>query len=239
MCPVTSSLLVTVIITSVSCCQHDILCYVYVYCVCVCVVSYEQCLTMLSPRLSDRCRVGEFRGTVKREKALEPLELKDFPEPPLPVTNEESPDIRSTAALYDPLPVTSAPCPAYHRATSISYQSLETDLLPSDESYTEPQTSIPQLYTQLQPGTRRTGPVSPPRQDHSKYPQNTHSQESLSGSQGRASASHVPVSSHFASGPTHSPRGDSEQSRGLVEREQEAVHQVVPSNPGSALPATP
>ncbi|XP_045543197.1 protein Shroom2 isoform X2 [Salmo salar] len=190
-------------------------------------------------RLSDRCRVGEFRGTVKREKALEPLELKDFPEPPLPVTNEESPDIRSTAALYDPLPVTSAPCPAYHRATSISYQSLETDLLPSDESYTEPQTSIPQLYTQLQPGTRRTGPVSPPRQDHSKYPQNTHSQESLSGSQGRASASHVPVSSHFASGPTHSPRGDSEQSRGLVEREQEAVHQVVPSNPGSALPALP
>ncbi|XP_055799941.1 protein Shroom2-like isoform X2 [Salvelinus fontinalis] len=183
-------------------------------------------------RLSDRCRVGEFRGSVKREKALEPLELKDFPEPPPPVTNEESPDIRSTAAPFDPLPVTSAPCPAYHRPTSISYQPLETDLPPPDESYTEPQTSMPQLYTQLQSGTRRKGPIPPPRQDHSRHSQNAHSQESLSGSQGGASASHAPVSSH-------SPRGDSEQSRGLVEREQEAVRQVVPSNPGPALPALP
>ncbi|KAM9479127.1 protein Shroom2-like isoform 2-T2 [Salvelinus alpinus] len=166
-------------------------------------------------RLSDRCRVGEFRGRVKREKALEPLELKDFPEPPPPVTNEESPDIRSTAAPYDPL------------------------LPPPDESYTVPQTSMPQLYTQLQSGTRRKGPIPPPRQDHSRHSQNTHSQESLSGSQGGASASHAPVSSHFASGPTHSPRGDSEQSRGLVEREQEVVRQVVPSNPGPALPALP
>ncbi|XP_024260431.2 protein Shroom2-like [Oncorhynchus tshawytscha] len=180
-------------------------------------------------RLSDRCRVGEFRGRVKREKALEPLDLKDFPEPPPPVTNEESPDIRST----------SAPCPAYHSPTSISYQPLETDFPPPDESYTEPKTSIPQLHTQLQSGTRRKGPLPPPRQDHSRHPQNTHSQESLSGSQGGASASHAPVSSHFASGPTHSPRGDSDQSRGLVEREQETVHQVVPSNPGPALPALP
>nr|XP_046155847.1 protein Shroom2 isoform X2 [Oncorhynchus gorbuscha] len=180
-------------------------------------------------RLSDRCRVGEFRGRVKREKALEPLELKDFPEPPPPVTNEESPDIRST----------SAPCPAYHSPTSISYQPLETDFPPPDESYTEPKTSIPQVHIQLQSGTRRKGPLPPPRQDHSRHPQNTHSQESLSGSQGGASASHAPVSSHFASGSTHSPRGDSEQSRGLVEREQETVHQVVPSNPGPALPALP
>ncbi|XP_064792330.1 protein Shroom2 isoform X2 [Oncorhynchus masou masou] len=180
-------------------------------------------------RLSDRCCVGEFRGRVKREKALEPLELKDFPEPPPPVTNEESPDIRST----------SAPCPAYHSPTSISYQPLETDFPPPDESYTEPKTSIPQLHIQLQSGTRRKGPLPPPRQDHSRHPQNTHSQESLSVSQGGASASHAPVSSHFASGPTHSPRGDCEQSRGLVEREQETVHQVVPSNPGPALPALP
>ncbi|XP_036834924.1 protein Shroom2 isoform X2 [Oncorhynchus mykiss] len=180
-------------------------------------------------RLSDRCRVGEFRGRVKREKALEPLELKDFPEPPPPVTNEESPDIRST----------SAPCPAYHSPTSISYQPLETDFPPPDESYTEHKTSIPQLHIQLQSGTRRKGPLPPPRQDHSRHPQNTHSQESLSRSQGGASASRAPVSSHFASGPTHSPRGDSEQSRGLVAREQETVHQVVPSNPGPALPALP
>ncbi|XP_071011113.1 protein Shroom2 isoform X2 [Oncorhynchus clarkii lewisi] len=180
-------------------------------------------------RLSDRCRVGEFRGRVKREKALEPLELKDFPEPPPLVTNEESPDIRST----------SVPCPAYHSPTSISYQPLETDFPPPDESYTEPKTSIPQLHIQLQSGTRRKGPLPQPRQDHSRHPQNTHSQESLSRSQGGASASHAPVSSHFASGPTHSPRGDSEQSRGLVEREHETVHQVVPSNPGPALPALP
>ncbi|KAK6313618.1 hypothetical protein J4Q44_G00150770 [Coregonus suidteri] len=194
-------------------------------------------------RLSDRCRGGEFRGRVKREKALEPPELKDFPEPPPPVTNEESPDIRPTAAPYDPLPVTSAPCPAYHRPTSISYQPLDTDHPPPDESYSDPepqpQTSIPQLYTQLQSGTRRKGPVPPPRQDPSRHPENTLSQECLSSSQGGTSTSHAPVSSHSASGPIHSPRRDSEQSRGLVEREQEAVHQVVPSNPGPALPALP
>ncbi|KAL1023432.1 hypothetical protein UPYG_G00040750 [Umbra pygmaea] len=81
-------------------------------------------------------------------------------------------------------------------------------------------------------------PVHPPDQHShtdphppSTHPENSHFQESLPGSQ-CGEHSPAPVSSH-------SPRKDSEQSRGLVKKERGAVHQVVPLHSGPALPSLP
>ncbi|XP_019904799.3 protein Shroom2 isoform X3 [Esox lucius] len=181
-------------------------------------------------------------GWKTREKTEE---LEDFPEPPSPVIDQEATDIRPPAVPYDPTPNLNRtpdyhrptsipdlnPTPDYHRPTSIPDPALDTDRPPP------PDLSNP-TNLHLHYGPRRNAPVPPPtRQDQSIEPENSHSQESHPGSEGRTSTYTLLIREHSpAPVSTHSPRKDSEKSRGLL---KETIHPAVPSSPGPALPTLP
>ncbi|KAM9848323.1 protein Shroom2 [Aulostomus maculatus] len=133
-----------------------------------------------------------------------PVELECYPAPPPPPTTGANPDCRHRAA----------PATVNHRPTSISHSLPESALAqPEDHRCTEPLS-----------GPRRKPP--PPR-----CPE-INSHESLDSSQSEdftnGSSTSDPNSAFVT---THSPREDSEQGKGLVDKGQGAVHQLSASSP--------
>ncbi|KAM3875778.1 protein Shroom2 [Diretmus argenteus] len=180
-------------------------------------------------RFSDRgpgdCKV--------REKPVEFEHYPAAPPPPLPVigTNPES---RHRAA----------PASVYHRPTSIE----PAPPAPEDHGHAKPLLSGPRR----KPTVPERPP--PPKLDNSRRPEITpplgDSHESLTSSQSEGFTHCSPNTDlNPTLVPAHSPKRDSEQSKGLVDKGQGAVRQVSTSNPqpassppassyGSSAPAT-
>uniref|UniRef100_UPI003AAB4C3B protein Shroom2 n=1 Tax=Centroberyx gerrardi TaxID=166262 RepID=UPI003AAB4C3B len=168
-------------------------------------------------RFSDRgpgdCKV--------REK---PVEFEHYSAPPpLPMTGT-NPECRHRAA----------PASVYHRPTSISHSLIESALPPhpEDHSHTEPLSG-----PRRKPSAPERPP--PPKLDNSRRPEITppfgESHESFTSSQSEVFTQCSPNTDlNPTLVPAHSPKRDSEQSKGLVDKGQGAVHQVSTSNPQPA-----
>lgn len=139
------------------------------------------------------------------------MEFERYSAPPPPPMTGTNSDCRHRAA----------PATVNHRPTSISHSVPESaPPQPEDHNHTEPPS-----------GSRRKPPVleKPPP------PRCPDSLESFASSQSEIFTHRSPNSDpNTAFVPSHSPKGDSEHSKGLVDKGQGAVHQLSTSNPQPA-----
>ncbi|XP_029987825.1 protein Shroom2 isoform X4 [Sphaeramia orbicularis] len=151
------------------------------------------------------------RGPADCKVRDKPVEFEPYSAPPPSPMTGSNPDCRHRAA----------PSTVNPRPTSVSHSLTDSE----DHSRTEPPPPPPPP-----PGPRRKPSVPPP-----KCPEITpslcDSHEPFTGSQSKVFTHSNPNSAPL---PTHSPKGDSEQGKGLVDKGQGAVHQLVTSNPQSA-----
>ncbi|KAM7410446.1 hypothetical protein PAMA_001742 [Pampus argenteus] len=143
-----------------------------------------------------------------REKLVE---FERYSAPPPPPMTGSNPDCRHRAAAAT----------VNHRPTSISH-TLPESTLPQPEDHS---------HTELTSGPRRKPPVleKPPP------PKCPESHETFASSQSEIFTHRTPSSDlNTAFVPAYSPKGDSEQGKGLVDKGQGAVHELSTSNPQPA-----
>ncbi|XP_042273622.1 protein Shroom2 isoform X1 [Thunnus maccoyii] len=172
---------------------------------------YSQAESKLSEPPHNTATGFSDRGPGDCKVREKPVEFERYSAPPPPPMTGTNPDCR-----HRPAPAT-----VNHRPTSISHSLPESALpQPEDHSHTEPPS-----------GPRRKPSVleKPPP------PRCPDSHESFASSQSEIFTHRSPNSdSNTAFVPTHSPKGDSEHGKGLVDKGQGAVHQLSTSNPQPA-----
>lgn len=151
------------------------------------------------------------RGPADCKVREKPVEFERYSAPPPPPMTGTNSDCRHRAP----------PATVNHRPTSISHSLPESALTQPEDSHTEPPPS----------GSRRRPPVP---EKHSP-PRCPDSQQSFTGSHSEIFNQRSPnCDPNTAFVPSHSPKGDSEHGKGLVDKGQGAVHQLSTSNPQPA-----